>query len=511
MLRLPVVEFRSRVRVYPGIVVDESDRRHFVDVGGTGRMCAYTAEMPRWLWLLPLLAGCGAKTGLLVPDATTTEAGIDAELDSGFDTALDSAPPLLDVGSDGSFVRNCAAHDFCFDEPLGAPPTPDRAVFGVATSIKAADVAFVVDTTGSMGSAIDSLKKHLTSGIFPGLKSAIPAVGLAVVDHHDYPVEPYGDPGDFPARVRTTITSDVATAQAAVFALSATGGRDSPEAQIPAMYHTLTGAALKWPGGEVPAHAPSPGTFGAVEFHPGSLPVVVEITDEEWHGAGHVPYSFPAPDMKELVAAFKASNARFVGLCKGGPSEVQPKVLSDATGSSIPPSAFRDSCGVGWCCTGFAGAGRPADGPGGTCRLNFLYDDVSGVSDGIVTAIAAISVGSVFDMTAAAFNDPANPGGVDATKFIRALRAVEEGDASKGCAPRVAKDTDGDGVKDTFVSAPVGTKVCFEVLPRPNDFVPETAEPQYFHATIVVLGLPGSVILETKCALFVVPAKTDAG
>jgi len=457
--------------------------------------------------VLPLLVGCGAKTGLLVDDldASTSDAAPDTF--EPFDTHL----PPIDVGTDGPFVRDCSGHDFCFEIPLGRPPTPDRAIFGLGTAIKAADIAFVMDTTGSMEGAIGNLRKALSETLFPALEAAIPSVRLAVVDHRDYPVSPYGTAGtDYPVRVHVKMTSDVALAQGAASALMATGGGDGPEAQIPAMVHTLTGKGLSWPGGSFPAHSPAPGTFGGVEFHPGALPVVVEITDIDWHGTGHVPYSFAAPDMPELIGAFKAVNARFVSITLST-YEAQPDQLSDETGSSIVPSAFLGKCGAGMCCTGISGTARPPKGPGGRCRLNFLHSGGTGVGDHIVTAIAAISVGSVFDMTAVAYDDPTNPGGVDATKFIKALRAVDEGDASKGCEARAAKDTDGDGVKDTFTSVPVGTHVCFEVIPKTNDSVVPTDVKQFFHATIVVLGMPGSIVLESKSALFIVPAKKDGG
>ena len=90
------------------------------------------------------------------------------------------------------------------------------------------------------------------------------------------------------------------------------------------------------------------------------------------------------------------------------------------------------------------------------------------------------------------------------------LRAMDEGDPKQGCPAGAAKDTDGDGVKDTFVAIPVGTPVCFEVIPAKNDFVKPLATAQFFNAFIDVLGMPGSVKLDKRTVLFEVPPKAIA-
>ncbi|AKU94362.1 hypothetical protein AKJ09_01026 [Labilithrix luteola] len=127
------------------------------------------------------------------------------------------------------------------------------------------------------------------------------------------------------------------------------------------------------------------------------------------------------------------------------------------------------------------------------------------MSSGIVSAIQAISVGSTFDVSAVPSNDPSNANGVDATKFIKALRAKDEGDAANGCPAAPAKDTDGDGVKDTFIAVQAGTPVCFEVIPNKNTTVPPTDVPQFYNAFIDVIGAPGNIQLDRRSVLFLVP------
>jgi hypothetical protein len=396
--------------------------------------------------------------------------------------------------------------DFFFLVPYNGEPSPTRDVLKFGTNIKQVDVAVIMDTTGSMGGSITNLKTNISTTMFPGLVKAIPSVGMSVVYHDDYPTGSYGSPGcgsvlpgDLPVGVVQVITTDLKKAQDAANKLETHCGADGPEAQLCAQYHVLTGKALDWPGGSVPKHTPKTGTFGGVDFRPGSLPVVVEITDVNWHD----DYTFPHPTMVDLKKAYSDNNAKFVDVTAG--PEDQANDLSDATKSNIAPAAFGSKCGAGQCCTGMSGAGRAPTGPKGTCRLNFLHSGGTGVSDQIVKAIQAISVGSVFDVTAKASNDPANPDGVDATQFIKALRAMAEGDVANGCPAATTKDTDGDTIDDTFVGVKVGTPVCFEVLPKMNTTVKPKDAAQFFNAFIDVLGMPGSVKLDQRTVLFLVP------
>jgi hypothetical protein len=395
--------------------------------------------------------------------------------------------------------------DFFFVVPYEEDPSPKNDTLTFSTSIKQVDVVFAMDTTGSMGGSINNLKSALSGTLFTQLQAAIPNVALGVVDYKDYPVSPYGSPGDFPVKVRQTVTTNLTAAQAAVGQYAASGGNDGPESQIPAMQHVLTGEALTWPGGSVPAHVPAaPGHWGGVDFRPGSVPVVVNITDVNWHGEGNTPYNFQAahntPTMASLKSAFLAKNAFFVNVTSA--TEAQANELSDATNSNVPPAAFGGACN-----TGVNGAARAATGPGGRCRPHLPPSHGNGVSTGIVKAIEAISQGAAYDVKADPANDPKNKNGVDATAFIKALRAMEEGDPASGCPAHAAKDSDGDGIKDTFVAVKVGTPVCFEVIPAKNETVPPEGDPQFYNAFVNVVGLPGNIQLDRRAVLFLVPPK----
>ncbi|NOU33645.1 MAG: hypothetical protein HOO96_37605 [Polyangiaceae bacterium] len=400
-----------------------------------------------------------------------------------------------DGGSAGAAItlvalkRSSDQRDFFFLEPFNEAPTPANDVLKFKTNIQAVDVAFLTDTTGSMSPEIAGIRSALAGTLLTQLQAAIPSVGMAIASHED------DTDGARLVRVFQVITTSLTAAQTAAGQLQLGDGGDFPEGQIAGMFHVLTGNAV----GVVPAHTPAAGTTGGVDFRAGAVPVVVLTTDATWHDpVGGVTGA-------QLNAAFTAKNARFVSLASG--DETQANALSDATKSSLPPAAFV-GCAAGMCCTGVGGAARAPTGPGGTCRLNFQYQKSSpNLGKGIVDAIKAIAVGSTYDVTAKPRNDPANPGGVDATKFMKALRAKDEGDASQGCPAHAAKDTDGDGIKDTFITVTVGTPVCFEVIPQTNTTVEPQPAAQYFNAFIDVLGVPGNINLDKRNVLFLVPPK----
>ena len=394
------------------------------------------------------------------------------------------------------------SRDFFFVVPFGEDPNPKSDVLKFSTNIKQADVAFVMDTTGSMSSAISNLTSALQGTLMAQLQAAIPNVGLAVVDFKDFGS---GDP--WAVNVRQGITTNLTLAKNAVGAMSASGGGDTPEAAAAAMQYSLLGQAMAG-SPSVAAHTNAAGTFGGADFRAGSVPVIVNITDADWHDPSG------GATMASLEAAFASTKAKFVNIAESGFSfgsgpEAQANTLSDATGSNVPASAFGtvSGCSAGQCCTGNSGAGRAPTGPGGTCRLNFLSSGGSGVSTGIVKAIEAIAVGSTFDVTAKPSNDPKNPKGVDATKFIKALRAMDEGNAANGCPAAPATDTNGDGIKDTFVAMKAGTPVCFEVIPAKNNFVEPDIDPQFFNAFIDVVAVQGNLQLDKRSVLFLVPPK----
>jgi hypothetical protein len=87
---------------------------------------------------------------------------------------------------------------------------------------------------------------------------------------------------------------------------------------------------------------------------------------------------------------------------------------------------------------------------------------------------------------------------------------MDEGNVDNGCPAATAKDSDGDGIKDTFVAVKAGTPVCFEVIPAKNTIVAPELDPQFFNAFVDVIAVQGNLKLDQRGVLFLVPPK-DAG
>lgn len=66
-----------------------------------------------------------------------------------------------------------------------------------ASAVSKADVLFLFDTTGSMSGALDGAKQQIL-GVQDRIRTEIPDVQFAIAEHRDYPIEPYGDEGDYP-------------------------------------------------------------------------------------------------------------------------------------------------------------------------------------------------------------------------------------------------------------------------------------------------------------------------
>jgi Mg-chelatase subunit ChlD len=124
-----------------------------------------------------------------------------------------------------------------------------------------ADLAIVFDTTGSMGGSIANAQSQATALAQKWLSLfSNGRVGLA-----DFKDLDQGDP--YAARVDLALTNDVNAFQNAVNGLSASGGGDTPEAQLNGIMTTLDG--MSWANGatkavvvitDAPGKDPEPGT-----------------------------------------------------------------------------------------------------------------------------------------------------------------------------------------------------------------------------------------------------------
>ena len=98
------------------------------------------------------------------------------------------------------------------------------------------DVCLLEDETGSFFDDIGNLQTPPTaSDIFDAVAAATQSAHFAVAGFRDYPVSPYGDPGDWVYRLLSGMNGNKAAWLAGIAGLSAGGGNDEPEAQYDAI------------------------------------------------------------------------------------------------------------------------------------------------------------------------------------------------------------------------------------------------------------------------------------
>jgi len=146
------------------------------------------------------------------------------------------------------------------------------------------DVVLLVDTTGSMGGAIDNVKANLQD-VINDVRAAQPTAHFAVASYRDS-----GDGAEL-FRVRQNLTDDAAALQAAVNGLDADGGGDAPEAWINALFQV---------------------SDGAIAYRAGSSRIVVLVGDAPSHdpSVGHT--------QADAIAALQADSARVIAVNVSG-------------------------------------------------------------------------------------------------------------------------------------------------------------------------------------------------
>jgi len=386
--------------------------------------------------------------------------------------------------------------DFVFFEPYMLPPDPVRDTLVFATDIRVADVYFLMDTTGSMGGAISSLKSGLStpgSGLIDRVRAEIDDVWFGVGGFDDYPAGSYGyaSSGDKAFYHLQDLTGDTTVAQASVNLLTLHYGGDGSESDVAALWAVATGSGLAGSSGWTGDRSAGYGGFSACAagfigwpcFRAGAVPIVVLITDYTFHNGpmGYDAYSDAtigghAPTYDETVAALTAARIRVIGIEQNtyGGAGAHLRAVATDTGA-------------------VDGAGAP-----------LVSTWTSGtISDAVVTQIRTLANQTPLDISIVFDDDPGDA--VDTwAAFVDHLEANTVGDVARGCEPRAAEDTTGDGFPDTFRDVTPGSPICFDIVVKQNNTIMSTAMPQIFLATLRVLG-DGFTELDSRRIYFLVP------
>lgn len=359
------------------------------------------------------------------------------------------------------------------------------------TAIQQADVYFLIDTTASMGDALANVRTSLSS-IATDISARIPDVAMGVGHYEDFPASTQecvvilcswtgpGAPTDLPYVNDRGITSSLAEAQGALNTLELGNGADCAESGTEALYQmaSAAGGSFTYPDGSITIEPGcTPGGIGCPGFRDGALPIVVFVSDAQWHQGpgGSNPYAgfTPAPaTFDQAATALDAIGARFIGVnvdsgsgCTQGPTELNE--MARRTGS-------------------VDGSGSP---------LVFAAPAGS-VNTAIVDGIAAVASSTPQDVNTRTENVAGNPDDFDATQFILSITPVAAFAPDGSPVTLTTDDT-------TFYGVTPGTEVEFEVDFR-NDvrMAPDVAE--IHRATIIVVG-NGVTDLDRREVYIVVP------
>ena len=235
--------------------------------------------------------------------------------------------------------------------------------FDFTLNVQMGDVAFLIDTTGSMSGTINGMTSEFSS-IVSQLSGILPDAQYGVATFDDYNYGGYGSGQDKPFELRQQITSDISRVQSSLSSIPLHYGNDGPESGMEGLYQSLTGegydqdcngsyasaddvkpflASSSDPfnggGGEFyDSSSAGGGTEGGYGFRPYALPIVVYATDNYMRdpSAGYgAPGGCPGDATgADVVSATNALGGYLIGIgANSGTPLPQMRDLATKTGS----------------------------------------------------------------------------------------------------------------------------------------------------------------------------------
>lgn len=216
------------------------------------------------------------------------------------------------------------------------------------------DICLLEDETGSFGDDIDNLQTA-ADGLYDAIVAESPDAQFAVAGFRDYPIDPYGSPGDWVYRLLSPMSPLKANWLGGVAALTAGGGNDGPEAQYDAIVAAVEGgfdfADCGW------------------RADPAVQRVLVVATDAPFHG----PDGTHVNDHASTLAVLDAAEVTVVGLKAPGAS-TELDDLASATGGSVQALSSDGANIAGAILAGLAEITTDVWGVPGTCDLDITLD-----------------------------------------------------------------------------------------------------------------------------------------
>ena len=196
------------------------------------------------------------------------------------------------------------------------------------------EIVILQDETGSMGDDIGNLKA-LAPEIWDSIGlMANSGFRMSVIGFRDYAHNGWGSSSDWVYRLHQDFTEDRSKFINGISSLSASGGGDTPEAQLAALYYLNTPAH---PCIDSNGNGNCSDSFDtAVGQQPNFLPfakrVILLATDAGFHDSA----SYPGPEANLVIESLKNNNTTVIGLVPGGSGRItQVDFLASQTGGSV--------------------------------------------------------------------------------------------------------------------------------------------------------------------------------
>ena len=482
-------------------------------------------------YALEAIAPC--KTKGMVPRVNKDTDG------DGYQDAAEHAVALASGGKYTPAQMVCDAavgvksvYDFYFELPYQGEKKDDTLYF--TPKVSKLDVVFNVDTTGSMGGTINSVKTNIKSMI-NSIRSMVTDSGFALTNFDDFPVGGYGyaSDGDLPFRLLGKVSTVPATVTGYTNSSLFTTryGGDGAESGAESLYQIATGAGVAWNGGSISARTNvDPGTWGGVDFRKDTLPVVVHATDIYSHDYNAYSYNtsyVPAPHYTNvLLPVLKNKGIRVITLDVGSAdSYSQMTTWARESNAVVPVCAFKTgastwSCGTNMCCLGSSSSPVTVNGKANQCILKYTGSQ-SAVATYITQGVDALVKYGTYEVSTKIRGNTMD-NGKNTSCFVK--RVVAKGyiappaEPEKSCNPvavpsKVGGATYNNGFTNfatgTSSTSKQGAQLTFTVeAQNDNCFVPvETT--QVFTAYIDVYNPTTGLLFDTQPVAIVVPGVVE--
>jgi GDSL-like Lipase/Acylhydrolase family/PKD domain/von Willebrand factor type A domain/Thrombospondin type 3 repeat len=311
--------------------------------------------------------------------------------------------------------------------------------FGVGSSATSAgggavDIAFLIDTTGSMGPSIGSAKAAASS-LISEVQARTSSARFAVIDYRDFP-ERTGASYDYPAFLDQDFTADGGLADAAIQGLELGYGGDGPETMYSALHMAF---GLSWRAGAKKM------TIILADAPPLSPEPISGLTREQIidEALAIDPVEVHAVD---VGAAADSELTEITEQTNGGVHSGSPSTAAEEIGNAIDESLDRP----------FAWAGGPYVGPIGT-EFEFDGSGSYGIESDIVKWEWDFDNDGTIDLTSdtpeTAYSYPGTYEGLVSLKVTDASDRVGLGTAV------VSVSQDGDGIPSEEDNCPAAANI----------------------------------------------------